>query len=166
MQTDEFIAQINEITGLALAPDSDSAVAFTYQNRNVLLRFVEEQGVCLVFTEIGRLEPAALPGALVDLMEANHLLSDTQGGALSFQRQSGMVSLNFLMPCEGPNAADAFVSRLNRALTVSDEWAQRIREINAKAIESVESTIRDLQEHGGSTGEPLSFESMSFGMAL
>lgn len=165
MQTNEFIERINEIAGLALAPDSDGAVAFTYQERNVLLRFVEEQGVCLVFTEVGRLEPAALPGALTDLLEANHLLSDTQGGALSFQRQSGMVSLNFLLPCEGLDAADAFVSRLNRALAVSDEWSERIREINAKALEAIEAAIRDLQENGGRE-ESRSFESISFDLPI
>ena len=149
MQIDELIAQINAVSGLALSPDSDSAAAFIYRGRNVLIRFVEDQGVCLVFIEIGRLEPAALPGALTDLLEANHLLSDTQGGALSYQRQSGTVALNFLLPCEGPGAGDALVSRLNRALSASDEWSERIEEINTAALAAVESTIRDLQENGG-----------------
>ena len=155
MQIQELVTQINAIAGLALSPDSDNAVAFTYRDRNVLLRFEEDLGVCLIFTEIARLEPAALPDALTDLLEANHLLSETQGGALSFSRQSSMVSINFLVPCEGPNAAEDFVSRLNRALTVSDEWTARIEQINASALERMESAIRDLQEHGGEPAQPL-----------
>ncbi len=166
MQTNEFIARFNEITGLALSPDSDSAVAFTYQDRNVLLRFVEAQGVCLVFTEIGRLEPAALPGALAELLEANHLLSDTRGGALSFLRQSGMAALNFLLPCDGENAAEDFVSRLNRALLVSDEWSDRIKGINSRALETVESAIRDLQENGAGADQPLPFEATPFDLRV
>ena len=166
MQTDEFVAQINALAGLALSADSDGAVAFIYRDRNVLLRFVEEQDACLVFTEIGRLEPAALPGALVDLLEANHLLSDTQGGALSFQRQTGMAALNFLLPCSGPNAAEDFINRLNRALSASDEWTARIEAINARAIETVESAIRNLQENGGGADRTLPLGGFPFDLPV
>ena len=145
MQAQELVTRIEELTGIELQAEKDGAVMFVYQNRNVLLRFEPNSGVCLICVDLARLEAAAMPDAFSELLEANYLLSDSRGGALSYQSQSGMVTINFLVPSEGDDV-EAFVNRLNRALSASDEWAAKVEEINRKAVKRLEDHLRALRE--------------------
>jgi hypothetical protein len=144
--TAELIQHLNEVTGLGLALDENNAAAFQYEGRNVLLQFQPELSVCLIHAEVGTLENAALPGAVNELLEANHLLSDTQGGALSWSRQTNVVSMNFLASTA---TAEAFVNQLNRALSAADVWTERIIQINSEAQARMAEHLKRLREQGG-----------------
>ena len=141
----ELIQHLNAITGLGLALDENNAAAFEYEGRNILLQFQPELSVCLIHAEIGTLEHAALPGAAHDLLEANHLLRDTQGGALSWSRQTSVVSMNFLA---STMTAEIFVNQLNRALSAADVWTKRIEEINSEAHTRMAEHLKRLREQG------------------
>ena len=142
----ELIQHLNAVTGLGLALDENNAAAFQYEGRNVLLQFQPELSVCLIHAEVGTLERAALPGAVHELLEANHLLSDTQGGALSWSRQTHVVSMNFLASTV---TAEAFINQLNRALSAADAWTERIIQINSEAQARLGEHLRRLHEQGG-----------------
>ncbi|MBO6001893.1 MAG: type III secretion system chaperone [Mailhella sp.] len=129
------VQRINEITGLELALDAGHTTQFDYLGRPVLLRFLPEFSVCVVHAQLETLEEAALPGALAELLEANFMLSSTCGGALSWSQETRMAAINFFLPLADTDA-DGFISRLNRVLAVTDEWTQRIRDMNAQAVEN------------------------------
>ena len=131
---EQCVQRLNEVTGLDLALDDDGAAVFTYQERQVLLRFPAEEGVCLAHVQLTALEKAALPDALSDLLEANFLFSDTQGGALSWSRETRMAAMNFLLPL-GDTDVEGFIHRLNRALAAADEWREKISEMNTSAVD-------------------------------
>ncbi len=71
------LARLNEVTGMQLIPDRNNAVVFTYQKRQVLLRFFPEHNTYLVYAALQPLHRAALPAALEELLEKNFLLSET-----------------------------------------------------------------------------------------
>ena len=141
---EQCVQRLNEITGLDLALDADGAAVFTYQGGQVLLRFNPEAGVCLAHVQLTALEGAALPAALSELLEANFLLSDTQGGALSWSRETRMAAMNFLLPM-GDTDAEGFIHRLNRALAAADEWREKIREMNTSAVERASGHLAALR---------------------
>lgn len=144
------IERLNELTGLGLALDANEAAVFSYQGQQVLLRFLSEEHVCLVHVQLAVLEEAALPDALYDLLEANFLLSDTKGGALSFSRETHMAALNFLLPLNDTNAED-FIHRLNRVLACAEEWREKIVEKNSQAIEDASKHFAALRAGTAST---------------
>ena len=121
------LQRLNEITGLNLTLDAENCTQFNYLGRPVLLRFVPEFGVCIVHAQLDALLESTLPNALSDLLEANFMLSNTCGGALSWSQQTHMVALNFFLPLADTDA-DGFINRLNRMLAVTDEWTKNIRE--------------------------------------
>ena len=138
------VQRINEITGLELTLDDGHATQFDYLGRPVLLRFLPEFSVCVVHAQLEALEEAALPAALADLLEANFMLSSTCGGALSWSQETRMVAMEFFLPLADTDA-DGFTNRLNRVLAVTDEWAQRIRDTNAQAVENAARRLAGLR---------------------
>ena len=154
---DRCIAHLNEVTGLHLAPDADHAVSFDYRNRSVLLRFLPDDQVCIAHIQLAELGSAALPDAPALLLEDNFMLSNTGGGALSWSRETRMVALNFFLPLAGADG-DLFISRLNNMLAASDEWVERIHEINARALADAAERLSGLREGTAhhDPGHPLS----------
>ncbi len=139
------VQRINEITGLHLTLDAGQTAQFDYLGRPVLLCFLQEVSVCVVHAQLEALEEAVLPAALADLLEANFMLSSTCGGALSWSQETRMVAMNFFLPLADTDA-DGFISRLNRALAVTDEWTQRIRDRNSQAVEHAARRLAELRE--------------------
>ena len=146
MSTDakKCVERLNEVTGLNLALDDNGAAVFTYQGQQVLLRFLPEEGVFLVHVQLAVLVGAALPNALYDLLEANFLLSDTSGGALSYLRETQMVAMNFMLPLNDTDA-EGFIHRLNRVLACADGWREKIVEMNKQSIEKAAEHLSSLR---------------------
>ncbi len=142
---DRCIAHLNEVTGLCLALDADHAVSFDYRNRSVLLRFLPDDQVCIAHIQLAELENAALPEAPARLLEDNFMLSNTGGGALSWSQETHMVALNFFLPMADADGG-LFISRLNNMLAASDEWVERIHEINAQALADTAERLSSLRE--------------------
>lgn len=130
MKSKEIINKINEITGLGLNLSDDGSANFIYEDRNVLLHFEEELGICIIYVELTTLSPAAVSAVVPRLLEANFLFSQTNGGALSYQKDTHMVSLNFMYPCSEQTNTDGFIDILNRALATADEWTQKVKNMN------------------------------------
>lgn len=139
------VQHLNEVTGLHLSLDADHATQFDYLGRPVLLRFLSEFDVCVVHAQLDALSESALPAALGDLLEANFMLSNTHGGALSWSQETRMVALNFFLPLAGEDS-QAFINRLNRILSVTDQWTQRIRQMNGQATESAAKHLASLRD--------------------
>ena len=156
MSTDakKCVERLNEVTGLNLALDTNGAVVFSYQGQQVLVRFLPENGVYLVHVQLATLEGAALPEALIDLLEANFLLSDTNGGAFSYSRESQMVGMNYLLPLNDTDA-EGFINRLNRVLSCADRWREKIVEMNKQSIDQASKHIADLRAGVASTDDDL-----------
>lgn len=130
MKSKEIIDKINDITGLELNLSNDGSANFVYDERNVLLHFEEELGICIIYVELTTLSPAAVSSVIPRLLEANFLFLQTNGGALSFQKDSRMVSLNFMVPCSEETDSDSFIDLLNRSLATADEWTQKVKGMN------------------------------------
>ncbi|MCR5084108.1 MAG: type III secretion system chaperone [Succinivibrionaceae bacterium] len=137
MDAQALVASLNEFAGLDLELGGDLSTVFDYQGRPVLLRFLPDVGQCLLCAELAVVEGAALPGALSTLLEANHLLSDTRGGCLSWTPDDQVASINFLLPVGDSTDAPALAAMLNRALSAADEWTQRILDMNSSAQEEI-----------------------------
>jgi len=71
MKSKEIINKINEITGLGLNLSDDGSANFIYEDRNVLLHFEEELGICIIYVELTTLSPAAVSAVVPRLLEAN-----------------------------------------------------------------------------------------------
>lgn len=149
-QINACVQHLNEITGLNLTLDAEQTTQFEYLGRQVLLRFVPEFSVCVVHAQLDTLAEPVLPQTLGDLLEANFMLSNTCGGALSWSQETRMVALNFFLSL-GDTDSKGFVIRLNRILAVTDEWTQRIRDKNDQAVENAARRLAVLRE--GRTGE-------------
>ncbi|MCR5083883.1 MAG: type III secretion system chaperone [Succinivibrionaceae bacterium] len=137
MDARQLVDSLNEFAGLDLELNDDLATVFDYQGRPVLLRFLPDVGQCLLCAELAMVEGAALPGALSTLLEANHLLSDTHGGSISWTPDDQVASINFLLPVGDSTDAPALAALLNRALSTADEWTQRILDMNSRAQEEI-----------------------------
>ncbi len=147
MQASELIEELNAATGLNLCLDEDNATSFAYLDRQVLIRFLPESGVFLTYIELNKLEDYTLPGALAELLDANFMLSDTSGGALSYKKDTHTVALNFLLPYLHDDA-EVFLRRVNQMLNTADLWSKRIEEINHKAALQLKNYMQSFQEHG------------------
>ncbi|MGX8719104.1 MAG: hypothetical protein ACQGQP_08390, partial [Desulfovibrio sp.] len=71
--------------------------------------------------------------------------------------ETRMVALNFFLPLAGADG-DLFISRLNNMLAASDEWVERIHEINARALADAAERLSGLREGTAhhDPGHPLS----------
>lgn len=154
MSTDakKCVERLNEVTGLNLALDTNGAAVFSYQGQQVLLRFLPEEGVYLVHVQLATLEGAALPNALIDLLEANFLLSDTNGGAFSYSRETNMVAMNYMLPLNDTDA-EGFINRLNRVLACADKWREKIIEMNKQSIDKESKHLADLRAGAASAND-------------
>ena len=135
MKSEEIINKINEITGLVLALKEGCSANFIYEERNALLHFEEELGLCIIYVEQTTLSPAAVSAVVPYLLEANFLFSNTNGGAFSYHKDTRMVSLNFMYPCSEQTDTDGFIDSLNRSLSVADEWPQKVNTMNNDALQ-------------------------------
>ena len=96
MKSEEIINKINEITGLDLALKEGCSANFIYEERNALLHFEEELGLCIIYVEQTTLSPAAVSAVVPYLLEANFLFSNTNDGAFSYHKDTRMVYLNYM----------------------------------------------------------------------
>lgn len=145
IKPEEYINSLNEVIGQNLTLDEYSATQFEYMERLVLLRFDEADGVCIIHIHLTRLEEAALPNILGDLLEANFMFSNTQGGSLSWSRETRMAAINFLLPLTDTDQM-VFLNRLNNMLAVSDAWVKQIEKINKDAIDAAAKRLTELRE--------------------
>ena len=159
MKSKEIIDKINEITGLELNLSNDGSANFIYDERNVLLHFEEELGICIIYVELTTLSPAAVSAVIPRLLEANFLFSQTNGGALSFQKDTRMVSLNFMVPCNEQTDSDRFIDLLNRSLSTADEWTQKVKSMNDEIMSF--SKNGQIKTNGNSTGDTASQQQFS-----
>lgn len=141
----EYIDSLNEIIGQNLTLDEDDATQFEYMDRLVLLRFIAEDGVCIIHIQLTRLEEATLPNILSDLLEANFMFSNSQGGSLSWSRDTRLAAINFMLPLTDIDQS-GFLNRLNNMLAVADAWVERIHSINKDAIESAAKRLTELRQ--------------------
>ena len=142
---EEYIDSLNEIIGQNLTLDENDSTQFEYSGRLVLLRFVKQDGVCIIHIHLTRLEQAALPNILGDLLEANFMFSNTQGGSLSWSQETHMVALNFLLPLADTDQV-GFLNRLNNMLAVADAWVERIKKINKEAIDTAAKRLSEFRQ--------------------
>lgn len=159
MKSKEIIDKINDITGLELNLSNDGSANFVYDERNVLLHFEEELGICIIYVELTTLSPAAVSGVIPRLLEANFLFSQTNGGALSFQKDTRMVSLNFMVPCSEQTDSDSFIDLLNRSLATADEWTQKVKGMNDEIMSYLKNGQN--QTNGIRTGDTASQQQFS-----
>ena len=141
----DYIDSLNKIIGQNLTLDEDGTTQFEYSHRLVLLRFVKEDGVCIVHVHLTRLEQAALPNILGDLLEANFMFSNTQGGSLSWSQETHMAAINFLLPLTDIDQG-GFLNRLNNMLAVSDAWVEHIQKINKVAIDTAAKRLSEFRQ--------------------
>ncbi|MBQ7618447.1 MAG: type III secretion system chaperone [Desulfovibrio sp.] len=151
-KVEDCIKHLNEVTGLNLTLDARQTTQFSYQGRTVLLRFVPELAVLVVHAPLESLEEAAIPGALSDLLEANFMLSSTGGGALSWSQETRLVALNFFLPLDDADSF-GFINRLNRLLALTDEWTNRLRELNSMAVANKAKQLLNLRK--GTTADSI-----------
>ena len=144
MKSEEVIEKINEVTGLNLSLSESNAVNFIYDERNVLLHFEPELGVCIIYVELTTLSPGAVSLVLPRLLEANFLLSQTSGGALSYLSSTHMVSMNFMFPFSEESDSTDFIGTLNRALSVADEWTKKVNDMNNEAMQFRSKRLQNL----------------------
>ncbi|MBE6422489.1 type III secretion system chaperone [Succinivibrio dextrinosolvens] len=159
MKSKEIIDKINELTGLELNLSNDGSANFVYDERNVLLHFEEELGICIIYVELTTLSPAAVSAVIPRLLEANFLFLQTNGGALSFQKDTRMVSLNFMVPCSEQTDSDGFIDILNRDLSTADEWTQKVKSMNDEIMSYRKKGTN--QTNGISTGDTASQQQFS-----
>ncbi len=144
MKREEVIRKINEVTGLGLELSEKGSVNFIYNERNVLMHFDAELGTCIIYVELTTLSPGAVSIVLPRLLEANFLFSQTNGGALSYLSATNMVSMNFMFPfSEATDSAD-FISTLNLALSVADEWTKKVNTMNDEAMQYRSKCLHNL----------------------
>ena len=144
MKREEVIRKINEVTGLGMELSENGSVNFIYNERNVLMHFDADLGTCIIYVELTYLSPGAVSIVLPRLLEANFLFSQTSGGALSYLSATNMVSMNFMFPfSENSDSAD-FISILNRALSVADEWTKKINNMNREVMQMRSQHLQNL----------------------
>ena len=87
---------------------------------------------------------------MIDLLEANYLLSDTSGGAFSYSRETHMVAMNYMLPLIDKNV-EGFINSLNSILTCADNWQAKIAEMNKQSIDKASTHLADLRAGVAST---------------
>ena len=163
MKSEEIINKINEITGLDLDVKEGCSANFIYEERNVLLHFEEELGICIIYVELTTLSPAAVSAVVPYLLEANFLFSNTNGGAFSYHKDTRMVSLNFMSPCSEQNDAEEFIDNLNRHLSVADEWTKKVNNMNDDALQYSKNRPQNITKGvEGNQSQPMGINNVMF----
>ncbi len=147
MEASELIEELNAATGLNLTLDEDNSTSFEYLEKQVFIRFLPDSGVFLTYIELNTLEDYTLPNSLIELLDANFMLSDTNGGALSYKKDTRKVALNFLLPYIHEDA-ESFLNRVNQILSVADDWSKRIDKLNQEGAEKLRNYMESYQKYG------------------
>lgn len=125
-----YMEILNRETGLDAALSASGAAAFQLEGRGLLLQWQEVGQAFVVYVEIGPLAGWRDGEVCRQLLAANFLLVQTEGGALSYNEAANMVGLNYLIPVYGL-APEEFVGKLNAVINLADQWKNTLAELCA-----------------------------------
>ncbi len=126
-----YIEALNSQTGLGIELSSSGAVRLDLDGRGILLQWLDNLQEFVVYAEVGPLCGWRDGEVLKQLMSANFLFMQTQGGALSYDPAANMVGLNYTIPVYGLLPED-FVKRLDVIVTLAAEWRERLHRMSAE----------------------------------
>lgn len=125
-----YMEILNRETGLDAALSATGAAAFQLEGRGLLLQWQEATQAFVVYVEIGSLAGWRDGEVCRQLLAANFLLVQTEGGALSYNEAANRVGLNYLIPVYGLTPG-AFMEKLNAVINLADQWKNTLAELCA-----------------------------------
>ncbi|HJD96325.1 type III secretion system chaperone [Mailhella massiliensis] len=144
-----YLEALNRETGLDIQLSASGGAQLMLEGRGMLLQWLEAQAMFIVYIELGTLSGWRDEEVLRQLLSANFLLLQTEGGALSYHPAANMVGMNYAISVYGLTAED-FVRRLDAVILLAEQWQERLRRMEAeqeklavRAVEGGEETPSD-----------------------
>ena len=126
-----YIEALNRATGLELSLSASGAAELVLDGRGVLLQWLEERQMFVVYIELAPLSGWRDHEVLRQLMAANFLLLESGGGALSYDTAANMVGINYALPVYGLSPED-FVKKLDAMMLMAETWRERLNRMAAE----------------------------------
>ena len=126
-----YLEALNRETGLDIQLSASGGAHMMLDGKGMLLQWLEEQGMFIVYMELGTLSGWRDEEVLRQLLSANFLFLQTEGGALSYNPAANMVGMNYAIPVYGLTAED-FVRRLDAVILLAEQWEERLRLMGAE----------------------------------
>ena len=138
MREAPYIDALNKELGLDITLPASGGIAFSLEGRNMLLQWVEATQVFVVYVEIGALGGWRNGTICRQLLAANFLFIETQGGTLSYNEATQMVGLNVQLPIHDLETND-FLAALNHCVLCAETWRSRLETMNREQEREVEA---------------------------
>ena len=126
-----YIEALNKRTGLDIRLSSSGAARLDLEGRGILLQWLESLHQFTLYAEIGPMYGWRDGEVAKQLLAANFLFMQTQGGALSYDPFANMVGLNYAVPVYGLSPEE-FVERVDAVVTLAEQWRERLRRMAAE----------------------------------
>ena len=123
MRADGYIEALGRAIGEKIDIPADGKIALMLGNRGVLLLWQDD--VCVVHVEVGPLLGWRDGEVCKQLLSANFLLRETDGGALSYNPVTNMVGLNCPISLYGLEP-QGFPAVLDRVLALGAIWQEKL----------------------------------------
>ena len=101
-----YIEALNRETGLDIQLSASGGAQLMLEDRGVLLQWLEEQQMFIIYMELGPLSGWRDEEVLKQLLSANFLFLQTEGGSLSYNPSANMVGMNYASPVYGLSAEE------------------------------------------------------------
>ncbi len=153
MNATPYIEALGKETGTDITLSASGAAALSLDGRNLLFQWIEATHSFVVYIEIGALGGWRNGEICRLLLASNFLLSDTMGGAFSYNDATGMVGLNFPIPVYGLDTGD-FLNAVNNIILFSETWKIRLEAMNKEQEALVEQAQQEALEEAEPSEEP------------
>ena len=144
-QSVPYIEALNRETGLDIQLSASGGAQLMLEDRGVLLQWLEEQQMFIIYMELGPLSGWRDEEVLKQLLSANFLFLQTEGGSLSYNPSANMVGMNYAIPVYGLSAEE-FVRRLDAIVLLAGQLMEKLRLMGAEQEKLAVQTMENRAE--------------------
>lgn len=143
MHNSPYITALGDLVGQDLKLDTNGLLAITLDGVPLLFHWQEHAQAFLLHMDIGR--PTTYGGGKIFslLLGANFLLSETKGAAISFNKYSGIASLECLLFVHGLDSSQ-FLTRVEHFVAQVDRWKEQLAAWNTEIEEQISMVLDSL----------------------
>lgn len=121
MHAKPYIEALAKELNVAIELSESGAAFLSWDGMSLLLQWVASESCFLIYAELGRPVGWRDGELFRQLLSANFLLAQTEGGSLSWHAGTNVIGINFPLPVYGLDGAQ-FIHKFNTLLLTASRW--------------------------------------------
>ncbi len=134
-----FAEALGKKIGMDLEVSPNGALFLSLDEQSMLIQTIDNGKSVLLYAGVGQPTAFRRGDVFGELLAGNLFLAETRGAALSYDKYSGVVGLNLILPLEGLEG-DAFINAVDNIILAAAKWREELARFNKEAEDKFNAT--------------------------